>query len=262
MRDKRYYLLFIVAFLVVLFLMSRSYSYAKYASNSVWNYYLQSRGFYLESDDISLGNVDNNWDGGSINFSFKNYVNDSDFTNHDITYKVTCTVLGDAANYSSCYLNGSSSNTYTGTLSGSGKAIKNDYFDIVSGEEITGLSVEIKLESLTPYKKTITGEYILNKGTKEIGELKLNYNSSDDRVVITNSYNENKCVKLSWDSSKIRIDNNKNISSSNSDDDGYIKEIIFNIKNKDSLDFIFYRIDSDVELTNNDFTLVESNECY
>ena len=110
----------------------------------------------------------------------------------------------------------------------------------------------------------MVGEYILNKGSKEIGELKVTYNAgtSSDRVVITNSYNENKCCKLSWNTNKLRIDDNSgDILSSTSDGDGYIKDVVFSINKKDSLDFTFYRTDFDENLDDSQFTLVEVNDC-
>ena len=67
MRKDTRIMLVIVSVLVVVFLISRSFSYAKYASNTVWNYYLESKGFYFNTD-LSTGNTDNNWDGSSITF--------------------------------------------------------------------------------------------------------------------------------------------------------------------------------------------------
>lgn len=260
-KDTRF-MLIIVSVLIVLFMMSRGYSYAKYASSTVWNYYLESKGFYFNSD-LSLGNTDNNWDGSSISFDVRNYDNSDSITDYDINYKVTCTIKGDAASYSTCHVNGTDSNVYNGILTGGIKSTRSDYFEIVSNEEITGITVEVKLESISPYSKTINGEYVLSKGVKEIGGLSLSYNPSDsgDKVVITNSYNENKCCKLSFDSNKLRIDDNSNFISSTTDSNGYIKEVLFNINKKDSLDFTFYRTDFDANLTSDEFTLVESEDC-
>ena len=58
------------AFLILLFLtlgliITRGFSYARYASNAVFNYYLSSKGFYFESDELSFDtkkNVDTMWE--------------------------------------------------------------------------------------------------------------------------------------------------------------------------------------------------------
>lgn len=263
MKKNTRILFLVFTLMIALLMMSRGYSYAKYASNTVWNYYIESKGFYFNSD-ISTGNTDSNWDGSSISFNVTNFDNDDLITANDISYKTTCTVVGEASSYATCKVNGTDSNIYTGTLTGGVKSTKNDYIDIVSNEELTGLTVNVTVESLSPYHKTLVGEYILNKGSKEIGELKVTYNAgtSSDRVVITNSYNENKCCKLSWNTNKLRIDDNSgDILSSISDGDGYIKDVVFSINKKDSLDFTFYRTDFDENLDDSQFTLVEVNDC-
>ena len=43
MKKNTRVMFIIMALLIVLFMMSRGYSYAKYASNTVWNYYLESK---------------------------------------------------------------------------------------------------------------------------------------------------------------------------------------------------------------------------
>lgn len=263
MKKNSRVMFVVVALLIVLFMMSRGYSYAKYASNTVWNYYLESRGFYFNSDLIT-GNNDRNWDGSSISFNITNYDNDDLISSFDISYRVTCTIVGEASSYATCKVNGTNSNIYNGTITGGTKSTKSDYIDIVSNEELTGLTVDITVESISPYHKTINGEYVLNKGSLEIGGLNVMYNlgTSSDKVIITNSYNENKCCKLSWNTNKLRIDDRSgNILSSTSDASGYVKDIIFSINKKDSIDFIFYRTDFDENLDSSQFSLIEVEEC-
>ena len=263
MKKNTRVMFIIMALLIVLFMMSRGYSYAKYASNTVWNYYLESKGLYFNSD-LTTGNTDNNWDGDSISFNVNNYDNDDLVTSFDISYRTTCTITGEASSYASCKVNGTNSNIYNGTLSGGVKSSRTDYFDIVSNQEITGLNVTITVEAISPYHKTITGNYVLNMGSTEIGGLNVTYNAgtSSDKVIITNSYNENKCCRLSWNTNKLRIDDNSgDIISSTTDGNGYIKDIVFSINKKDSLDFTFYRTDFDENLNNSQFTLVEVDDC-
>lgn len=289
MRKKDKIILIIIGILVICFFISSSFSYAKYASNSIWNYYLKSKGFYFSSDKLtSPTNVNNNWDGESTHFKVFNYLNDSLITSYDINYKVTCTIEGEATNYSACKLNGTDSNTFNGILSGnescsvdgldketcesSGyewqyqKAIKDLYFDIVpTGEqEITGLNVIIDVETTSPFKQELSSKFILNKGKSELGSFSKKYTmfNNSDILTITNSYNEDKCVTLSWNADDIRIDLDDNIVKSyNTDSEGYINEVIFTISGKDSLNLTFYRTDSDNSIDENAFDLAESSEC-
>ena len=94
--------------------------------------------------------------------------------------------------------------------------------------------------------------------------LNINYKEFDNysRVIITNSYDEKKCVKLSWNQDNLRIDEiNKQISSYQYDNNGYINEINFNINKKDSISYIFYKTDFSKKYDYKEFTFIESNEC-
>ena len=67
----RKYLIMIVIFLGTILLITNGFTLAKYVSNTVWNYYLNSQGFYLSSDQLgnNVKNVNNVWDGTSIHFN-------------------------------------------------------------------------------------------------------------------------------------------------------------------------------------------------
>lgn len=293
MKKVTKYMLMGLIILGGVFLITQGFSYAKYVSSSVWNYYLKSKGFYFSSPDLTLEgtkNINNNWDFESTYFKIQNSVNDSLITDYDIKYKATCTIDGEEASYAECKLNGTNSNIFEGTLSSysycsntkddtdvslytkekcevngyewiNQVATKDLYFDIVetSDTEVTNLTVNIEVETISPYKKTLKGEYIINKGRNELGTLSIKYDSFDsyERVTISNSYKENKCAKLSWNSSDLRIDTN-NIISHNTDSNGYINEIIFNIPSKNNTSYIFYKTDKNKSYSINDFTLVES----
>ena len=285
-KLKLSYLVLIILVLGVA--VTRGYSLAKYTTNSVWNYYLKSNGFYFTSEDFKdKDTIYTNWNGSSIPFTIQNYEEDS-VSNNDISYEVTCRVEGEAASISECRLNGEKTNHFSGVLS-SGEACSDPsilsqtacetqgkewiiskthrdfYFDIVptGSEEITGATVQLEIKSTKPFQKTMTHRYVLTKGKSEIGTLSLNYQSREnyDHLIVTNSYNENKCVHLTWDSSKARIDLENTSYATTTDSNGVINGITFPIPKKDSMNLIFYRTDFSKTIDSSIFTIVESNDC-
>lgn len=298
MKKSTKNMILIVGVLGIVLLVTYGFSYSKYVFNTIWNYYLTSKGFYFSSDDLDssvVKNVDNLWDGGSVYFNIKNSLNELVTSDYDIKYRATCKVTGTASSYSTCHLNGTGTDTYEGTLStykacsnykndgvdvsSLGKSTceeqgyewrnqitdKNLYFDIVKTgtEELINVTVEVTVISTEPYKKQLKGEYILIKNKSEIGELSMDLrNDTNLQLVIANSYQENKCAKLSWDSNKLKIDIDINeVNSYSTDSNGYINEISFGIDKKSSLNYIFYKTDFSEDIGINAFTLVETNEC-
>ena len=299
MKKRTKCLLLIVMLLGFISIVTNGYSFAKYVSNSAWNYYLSTKGFYFSSEELGVNkitNVNNNWNYDSTYFTLKNSENDFLISDYDIDYTVRCTIQNDASSYSKCLLNGTDLDTFSGTISSSGKCInnidegdvssykesvckannyewniqegyKNLYFDVVKtgDKELDYVSVLIEVTTTAPYSKTISGEFNLSSVSVLERGLNVDYTEYDNfsRVIVTNSYDENKCVKLSFDSNNFRIDeNNENISSFSYGDNGYINEIKFNINKKDSLSFIFYKTDfSKEDYDYNTFSLVETNDC-
>ena len=298
MKKRTKTLLLIVILLAIVSLITYNYSMAKYISNSFWNYYLGTKGFYFSSellDTTKVTNVNNNWDYDSTYFRLKNSENDFLISDYDISYTVKCSVQNEAANYSKCTLNGSDSDTITGVLLSSSKCINNTdglnvdyntkeeceksgnkwkiqesyedlYFNVVKtgDNDISYASVLIEVTSTSPYKKTLVGEFNLSSIEMLENGLDVNYKEFDNysRVIITNSYDEKKCVKLSWDPLKLKIDDkNENIVSFKQDNSGNIKEVIFNIDKKNSISYLFYKTNMNEIYKNEDFDLVESNEC-
>jgi len=206
-----------------------------------------------------------------------------------------CVIQNDASEYSKCILNGSNSDVFNGTISSS-RVCKNNideidvssynqekcesngyewsiqenykdlYFDIISDndEELNYVSVLIEVTTTSPYSKTLVGEFNLSSiGIQDTG-LKVDYKEFDNysRVIISNSYDEDKCVKLSWDSSKLIIDeNSKQIKSYQYDDNGYINQINLNIDKKNSISYVFYKTDFSKTYNYQEFDLIESNDC-
>lgn len=298
MSKTKKYMFIILLVLVAISFAINGFSYARYASNYVWNYYLKSKGFYFNSEDLSLNtinHVNNMWDGGSTYFSINNSLNQAVVTEFNINYKVTCTVEGDNAD-NVCYIGNTESNIYEGVLSNSQAcinntldgidttsynqsdcslngynwdnqiAIKSLYFNVINtaGEVVNDAIVNIKAESVSPYKKTIYGKYKLHKVLSNDGTIKMNYEGYDNygRLVISNSYSSDKCIQVSWNSSELQIDvDTKKLSLYTTDNDGYIDKINFSLKAKESMNYIFYKRDSLFSYGEKTFTLEEVNDC-
>ena len=285
--KKRYIFIGLTLALISLLLVNGK-SYAKYVSNVVWNYKLESLGFYFSSPDLGLNtvrNVNNNWMGEDIKFSINNGLNDLVTTQYDIQYQVTCTVE-DNPNVR-CIMNGTDTNTYTGVLSHESKCFndKDDkdvslytksqcevegyvwkdylmekelYFNLESENDISSVVVNIEAVSTAPYEKILYGEYILTKVTPDDEKISIKYTDIDNQgiLVISNSYSKPKCGTISFDSDKLRVSSDGNMDTYKTSNDGYINSFNFNISKNDSISFNFYEkvLDDYDELS---FTLKE-----
>ena len=270
-------------------------SFARYTTNKVWDYYLKSHGFYLSSDNLGNDqrNVNTLWDGHSVYFNIKNSLNNNLVTDYDINYTVTCEIMDESFD-GVCSLNGTNKSTYTGILSNNSRCInnKNDgvdvskfnkskceindyvwynqgvesdlYFDVISNSgEIRNVDVLITVNSTSPYKKTMTGIFNLYKNEVDTGSLIKQVFRKDyyNLLVISNSFDSNKCVSVSFDSKKILVDSKSNYSNLVLDDDGYIKEFKFNLSSKSNEKILFYDRLSNIEISEEDFNVLLSSGC-
>ena len=282
----------ILLFLLIIFggfVCIRSISFAKYASNSVWNYYLKSQGFYFESDDLSednKNNVNTLWDGSDIAFNVRNNLNQSLITDFDIEYEVSCEVVGN--DYLTCLVN--DKHKYTGILSSFQVCTNNESIDtssltktecelkgytwthqvatnnlsfkIVKNNEdytMNDVTVNVYAKSISPYKKTLQGTYKLHYTDTVVGEIKKSYEKYENynRLTITNTYDTDKCISVSFDGKTKVIDiDSKYIS--NKDELGNVSEIKLLISSKTSLSYIVY--DNNDNL-NDDFVIQTQTEC-
>ena len=284
-----------VVALVGLLIITRGITYAKYVSNSVLNYYLNSKGFYFKSDNLDTetkNNVDTSWDGGKVTFSITNSSNKSLATEYDIKYEITCSVE-ETDTTKVCYLNGTNSSKVAQTLSAdfackdttnnsdvssldettckkqgyTWTAIPStsvNYFEVVdiNGKDVDTANVIITATTTSPYKKTIKGKYTLNKDKSELGTLSIKYETKThyENIIVTNSYNEDKCIKLTWNSDDLLIDES-DLTQTIKNENNYINGVIFKLNKKDSTNFIFYKQDKSKSFNESDFALVESTEC-
>ncbi len=289
MKKTTKILLLVVIVLSLVFLFTKGVSYAKYASNSVWNYYLESKNFYFSSDYLSVNNivnVNNNWDLSNIEFNLKNYENNNFATEYDINYNVVCTTDNTDVK---CNLNDTLKDVYTGVISSEHRCINNIdttnvsgydktncelngyewksvnssktlYFNLSSDKEYESVNVTIKVTSTSPFKKVLIGTFEIKKDKSINGVISSNYKnySNYDRLVLTNTYNEEKCVLVSFNSNNLRIDTPLiNVLEYTKDENGYIDSVVTKINSKENVVFKFYKLDSNIYKID-DFTIIES----
>ena len=297
MKKIRKYLIIIVIILILIFLLTKLFSFAKYASSYAFNYYLESKGFYLASDKLdrdTIQNIDKAYDGEPIKINITNFFNKDKITTYDISYKATCTVDDEYKNKVGCRFKDSKENIFEGILSSEEECINNtndgkdvsnysksecqvngyDYVNKVSSkdlyleiyslqeEEYNDAVINVTVESTSPYKTSISGNFILHRKSDDQKSIEMTYKDSknNSNLVITNTSSLDKCLTLKWDSSIMHIDtNNIDIISSSKDQDNYINEIKFKIKAASSVNYIFYKVNFDEVYDESIFSLEESS---
>ena len=284
--------LIIVAILILVCIITRLPSLARYSSSYVWNYYLESHGFYLTSDSLGLDkkNVDTFWDGGSVYFNIKNNSSNNLITDYDINLTVSCEILSNTP--ATCKLNGTNSSSLSLVLSSNStcknngetvalsksecelneytwsieKTIQNIYFEVVpnSGSSINNVDVKITVRSTSPYKKTITGIFNLYKNTRDLGSITKQINDKElyDELIITNSYDTRKCVLVSFDSSTRAIEYSNDMISTTLDENSYITEFKTIMNATSNKKFTFYNKDFSSNYSVDDFTIIETTGCF
>lgn len=294
MKNKQKKILILTIFIVVaLVIINYRFSLAKYASDSIWNYYLKSKEFYFSSDELEetgKKNTDNTWDGESIKIHLNNSKNNSLITNYDISYKVECSIK-ESNTPAKCLLNEDKS-IQEGVLSYSEACVnKKDTTDVssynktnceingydwvkkktsqelsltlTSEEELENATVLVTATATAPYKKVLTGEFVLKKDKNLLGNINMLYQNYNDygQLIISNTYQQDQCINISWDSKKLRLDYDKsNILSSDTDTDGYINSIDINIPKKNNKTYKFYPLDTN-KYDISAFNLIKKDNC-
>ena len=292
MKNKK---ILTMIFLILIISLTISLTLGKYVYNSVWNYYLTSRNFYFESDLLNINGRDNSflkWNGENIYFSLKNNSNDKLVSDYNITYKVTCSVLGDESEYVECLLNNSNQSIYNGTLTSVSyclgdteeekklnktdcelneyewynEPIKKDIFFNFKltddTKQIDEVSVKVVAESISPYHKSLTGIFNINKVEESLTEYNIEYekfNDYDELYIINNS-NEKKCFSIEFDSNDYLIDtNNNSIIKQEFDESGRVNKVLVELENESSLNYNFYKLNLEKEYSIDDFSIAEKD---
>lgn len=283
-----------VMLLILILILTTSLTLGKYVYNSVWNYYLSSRKFYFESDLLKINNRNNSllkWSGEDIHFELRNNSNDKMVSDYDISYKITCSVLGNASEYTKCILNGTDSETYNGVLSDVSycsaeteeekklnktdcelkgfvwidEPIKKDiYFNLKltdTTKEIDEVSVKITAESTSPYHKTLTGIFNLNKVEKLESEYEIDYESffDYDEITILNKANYNKCFLIEFSDEYLLDTENASIKEKQANAEGKVNKIKIEIPSESNLSYDFYKLNQEKQYSIDDFSISEKD---
>ena len=84
----------------------------------------------------------------------------------------------------------------------------------------------------------------------------------NSKLIVTNSYNEDKCVYVSWSASDFIFNDKTNSYIGTSvDNDGNIIGAYFKLNKMDSASLEFFRKDTSIQYNELYFKLVESNLC-
>jgi hypothetical protein len=79
-------------------------------------------------------------------------------------------------------------------------------------------------------------------------------------LIISNSYSEKKCIQLSFDAAKFRINNSSDVISYSVNDDGYINSVKLSVDSKTNIKHEFHRLNKKANYNENDFLMIET-EC-
>ena len=281
MKKKILTLFLIIAFTSLL----TKTSLAKYAYKKINNLYFESHNFYFDSDKLGIDNKysDTLWDGKSVHFNLSNSFGDKVF-DQDINYEVECVVLN---NDVPCNLNGTGKNKITGTLSHSEKcinelddidtsnynktecelhgykwsksvALQDLYFDVTLDNAV----VKITATSIYPYKKELTSTFTLIKNVADAGSLKKELNDLEDstHLIITNTYEEKKCVLVEFDNNKTVVDVENNMFDIKSSGE-YVNSFKVNIDGKSNKKLVFYKKNKDDKLSTDNYKVSVSSGC-
>ena len=284
--KHRKYLIIIFLFTLALMVVYFGTTYAKYVYKEAHNYYLQSKGFYFTSDYLDVNTkqtVNNYWDGSSVYFNIKNNINESIVTDYDINYKVKCTTNNANA---TCNLNGSGKNEIDGVLklnavcenntsdgvdtstftyeecSSNGYTWNNKvvseemYFDIV-GDDISRVNVNLEISSISPYKKTLVGKFILNR-VKTTTDIDIKYKDYSEYGILNlrNNSNTTRCVVVSFDPNNLLVNEYNTAKSYTKNSDNYIDSLTISINSSSSANYKFYK-KNNITYDASSFTIVD-----
>ena len=245
MKKKITIIISVIIVLLLLVALTR----ALYTSIYIQDYYLNSKGFYFETDYDKKVDVYNFWDGSQIEFTVYN-TNKGKYTEDDIKYKVECTVLN-----GTCIINGSN-NKYESTLKGKKESKETLYFDIDSIDK--DIEVNIKITSISPYKKTISKQVLLHKDNDLVGSFNYELVNYDNYSLlnISNYYNQDKCFNIKWNNKDLLVSVD-NINVIATDSEGYVREFSKEIQKNDTVSIKFYNQGTNIY----DKEIFEISEC-
>ena len=293
--NKRKKIIILFIFISISFSLA-IFSFAKYTSSYVKGYYLKSKGFYFESNELKNDkNITNLlWDGGAVSFALKNYSSENLITDSDIRYTLTCEILTENIN-ATCTINDSNNSTSNLVLSSNAacvnnkdetdvssynktecevdgynwvkqKVSQNNYFNVTfsnQNDQNKEIDVKITATSTSPYRKSISAIFKLQKNTRSSGEI-IDTNkvfSNYNELILTNTYLQNKCLQISFDSSNRILDVSSVTTNLSYDNNDYVNSFKININANSSLKIKFFKRNSNSNLSLNDYVIQQSSGC-
>ena len=293
--NKRKKVIILFIFISISFSLA-IFSFAKYTSSYVKGYYLKSKGFYFESNELKNDkNITNLlWDGGAVSFALKNYSSENLITDSDIRYTLTCEILTENIN-ATCTINDSNNSTSNLVLSSNASCInnkdetdvssynktecevggynwvkqkvsQNNYFNVTfsnQNDQNKEIDVKITATSTSPYRKSVSAIFKLQKNTRSSGEI-IDTNkvfSNYNELILTNTYSQNKCLQISFDSSNRILDVSSVTTNLGYDNNDYVNSFKVNINANFSLKIKFFKRNSNSNLSLNDYVIQQSSGC-
>ncbi len=293
--NKRKKVIILFIFISISFSLA-IFSFAKYTSSYVKGYYLKSKGFYFESNELKNDkNITNLlWDGGAVSFALKNYSSENLITDSDIRYTLTCEILTENIN-ATCTINDSNNSTSNLVLSSNASCIndkdetdvssynktecevggynwvkqkvsQNNYFNVTfsnQNDQNKEIDVKITATSTSPYRKSVSAIFKLQKNTRSSGEI-IDTNkvfSNYNELILTNTYSQNKCLQISFDSSNRILDVSSVTTNLSYDNNDYVNSFKVNINANSSLKIKFFKRNSNSNLSLNDYVIQQSSGC-
>ena len=291
--TKKNKILIIVLVLIITFSITGFATFSRYIKDSLYNYYLESHGFYFASEELGNNKVNTNmlWDGNQVYFSINNFINKSSITDYDIDYTVSCNVVDNHDLI--CSLNGENKSMISAKLNHDEHCIdevnehnvasydkdscttnnytwKNHqvsdqvYFEVTDkfDNPISDVTVSITVSSTAPYQKELTGTFKLHKVPVSNQEITYEVRNQElyHELVITNHSNENKCVLVTFDSTTRTLSDDTTLTNIEIDNNGYINGFKTTINSLNNKKIALYGKTT----LNNDFTDItvsESNGC-
>ena len=115
------------------------------------------------------------------------------------------------------------------------------YFDIV-GDDISRVNVNLEISSISPYKKTLVGKFILNK-VKTTTDIDIKYKDYSEYGILNlrNNSNTTRCVVVSFDPNNLLVNEYNTAKSYTKNSDNYIDSLTISINSSSSTNYKFYK---------------------
>ena len=191
-KTKRNKNKLLIILIVLACLLPVGITYSKYVKEIIYNYLLEAKNFYFNSDKLSSSNPTyniNNWSGVgnfTIQFELNNEKNNILSSSSDITYNVSVTCDNDIT----CSLDNTSGTIYT--------AEKKDAFVLTvtplrAFNDNESVHVSVTATSTSPYVKTLSATFVITVGKRGLSyEITDKANQPYLNFTITNALNSYK----------------------------------------------------------------------